>query len=1044
MKTIKILISKAKFTIDRTRKMNDLFISEIFPSSSVTDAVIATGFFSICDALIVSKGNNLFIYKIQNQNLEPPQCYKLYGEIIRLIPIQQMSVGTLLVILKDFQTCLLSADEFDTTKIIKLSYGTIIHTCGDLLGPPKYAVHPNALVLQTLSFQLEVFPITPDSTLEAPFPIDIGCQKIIDFHFVGPTSKVIRLAVLTEEFHKVPNLRLITIDLNEKKYSEDPEKVALPLDTYLLLPYDPEFKAIIVAFSPNVAIRVSYENLKPDTTTATIFTNSPLKLISLLRKDFYLAIDEDCHLRSAKLEETGRIPFDDICRCPYPTSIAIISNSLAFVGSQTDDSMIYKIEQGHQYELFERVRSTGAALNFFKDNQSIISIFKRAIVEFHIQFRFTIFESIECNAFSKVFPFDLNGKTCYLLSSFKQSAMIGLTEENSLCSACLDQPTLLFSQIAGNLFLQINKTGIYLLDNENVVSSETFEQPILCASIHELTLCISTQSSLHFYQINTELNKFVQQTKNIRINSSECISSVSISNSHLAVSISYPSNFVYVFDLNNCQYQKFEMTGPVVDLLFAFGKLICLNIVDWITVVEYNINETFEIRNNNSINQLNTHLSKLNDSHVLICGKKPFIINSKFEFSSLDHSPILHGINFNDRFVAINCESVMIGQIEPPEFCSTPYFSETMIVDIFKYKEFYITIRKGETGILGMFISNEPLNIVQDFQLQILFKQEMIHDHLNKDEGQNRPFYSFDPREQYRGYHIEKDNFFIATTNRMIRFRIEIESQHFKKIVKIIGCGQLNNQIFNFGTFRDLPYIQSTNQIDFYNVNITNPFDCLFTFMFSLASQDKILKFAFSYQLAAIYTENHKIYSFTFDDFTEKFIPLPPHHTPHTITALSIIGRKILCGTQNGLVFTLEHVCSTNSALSDLIMKESISIDQPISCIKTFDEMNLALVGTEDGMVIALRSISGDSKNQNKLHELYDVLETRITSLGGFSKHFQRVPKEGQFFLTTQKMYDYDLIKTFLSMPRNEQEKILGSKMSVEEAKRRLNIDFIL
>ena len=318
-------------------------IDEIIPASKITDAVLLPSFNMLDDFIAIARGNMLYLHQVTEGYAGEPQTVELFGEILKLIPIRNSSSANLLVILKDMRSCLIR-NNFDTIETV--STGNIAPSSViDLPKTVKHAVIPLALVLQLQSHHLTVFPISPNTEFGTPFPIAIGCKRIVDFVFIGPISKVTRLAVLTEEFHSSPTLRMIEFDPSNGSFFEDPaQNIKLPDDTYAILSLLPDTHSIIVAFSSSRAIRVTYSvGLIPQTTTATIFTPSKLTWFAQMCDTFYALIDEKGKIMVSELDETGPIKLVAVADCHKPITVITITESLLFVVYNYGPSTYYTI-----------------------------------------------------------------------------------------------------------------------------------------------------------------------------------------------------------------------------------------------------------------------------------------------------------------------------------------------------------------------------------------------------------------------------------------------------------------------------------------------------------------------------------------------------------------------------------------------------------------------------------------------------------------------------------------------------------------------------
>ncbi|OHT04505.1 hypothetical protein TRFO_28018 [Tritrichomonas foetus] len=1003
--------------------MEDFFISEVFPASSITDATIITSFFEENDALAVARGNRLVIYRIEDQFLQDERILELYGEILKLIPIQysHTSQGNLLIILGDLQVCILSADQDEPTIIKTLATGTLAGTCDAPLPPIKHVLHPFAIVLQLSNSRLDVFPITSNSTLDVPFQIEIGCKRIIDFHFIGPTSKVTRLAVLTEEFNKSPTLRMIEIDSTNKTFNEDPEKnvTGLPMDTYLLIPYDPENQAIIVAFSAQQAIRVLYNNLTPKTTTATIFTTVPLITMIAMKPDFYMAIDSSRNLKLVKLGEEGNVHFIDVAKCPQPSAVAAISCNLAFIGSEKDDSKIYTIEEGTNSSsatVFDTIRATGPCLKFYQDGNRIISIFQRAFIDSALAIELKNSLKISCAGFSRVFPFVYDSKdmTCYLLSSSTETKILAQTIDGEFIDFVESgfiycYSTIGFYQIntvneESPKYLQITEHQIVLLSTENnslnIISSVDFQESLIKSTLHGKTLLIATHNNLHIFDIADTLNK---RTFNIPIEGG--ITAIALNNHYLAYATSSPNTVLILFFETNSIIRKYDF-DIVVDLIFEFDKLYALDLMEKVHIIDFQNSEIDEIQNQG----FNTFFSKLNNNQLLICGENPFILNKKNQYFPLttghnECSSFIDATFFENQLISLDSEYLSIGSLSMPKFISNSYYSEMPLIDMFYFYKRYFTVRKITANTLAVFASKKK------------YDKENIS-----------PFYIFKPDEKYTGYYTENDNLFLASNYRVFRFIVHAGSIDFLG-EKSFGNDQ-STQIKKFGTFRDYSYAQFENQIDFYTAEVSNQHGCELYQMFSLKN-DKIVSFDCNNQLAAVINGGKLVIVYSFDDYMERFLPIPPYQSSVNVTSVAVSRTKIICGTENGNVLILGSVCSFNSTSSEQVVQVGFSIGEKITAITTMPNQDI-MIGTEKGMVMALKRM----QHHDKFQSGYDILSTKLTSIGRFKKRLQRSPKQGRYLLPGKEVYDLDLINRFYHLPTDEQEKLVkNSKMTLNDLK---------
>ena len=129
----------------------------------------------------------------------------------------------------------------------------------------------------------------------------------MDFAFVGPTSKVIILAILSEEFNTPPILRILDIDPINSSFISDPAMVVIhTYDIYKIIPCDLENSSLIIALSSEQVIHFLYDGLTLTTTTAAIVTPFPIIEMFPMSHNFSFATYQSLTMWFIKLEEPLR------------------------------------------------------------------------------------------------------------------------------------------------------------------------------------------------------------------------------------------------------------------------------------------------------------------------------------------------------------------------------------------------------------------------------------------------------------------------------------------------------------------------------------------------------------------------------------------------------------------------------------------------------------------------------------------------------------------------------------------------------------------
>jgi len=262
-------------------------ISEVLAASSVSAAAFVPAFDDEHDFLAISEGHRLFLYSFASGDLGSPVIHEFFARVIALVPLahRYYMQSNLLVVFERFRGIVLSHDGACRRE---LSFPPSL----DARMPDtfRFAIHPTCLAVFFTSNSVDIFPISSQSLLEASFPIQVSCKRIIDITFIGPVSKVVRLAVLAEQFNTAPCVHVFDIDIPNLRYEEDVrKKVTLPMDSYLIRTLSPESSSIAIVFSAQQAARVLFSaGITPIVTTATIFTPNRVLDIRHLGHDMHV------------------------------------------------------------------------------------------------------------------------------------------------------------------------------------------------------------------------------------------------------------------------------------------------------------------------------------------------------------------------------------------------------------------------------------------------------------------------------------------------------------------------------------------------------------------------------------------------------------------------------------------------------------------------------------------------------------------------------------------------------------------------------------
>lgn len=973
---------------------------ELYPASGVKDAVLVPSFLDGTDALIVAHGNRLAVYPVEDGFLsEKPQFYPIFGTISKLAAIgtAHSLVSTVLVVLDDLRTCVLSFSETDRN-LITLSSGNLTPAADSEIPEIRFASHPTVLVAQIGYKTLNVFPISTNSSLEAPFPIRIGCKDIIDFAFVGPVSKVTRLAILTREFDHTAVLRVIDIEPSDRAFNEDVgSRVSVPNDTRSIIAFEPDSQSIVIAFSGQKAIRVAYNvGLTPQVTTATIRTPSPLLKMAAMDPNFYVAIEEgSLELRVAKIEEKGTVHFINVEVAPLPTALVPVTSTLAFVGSAKQDSVLFAIHQDspdQMASLLMKIAATGSVKRFLKDEESLITVFDRAIAETKEMITFNFSMKMKCKDCVKHWSFLFNENPHILLTNGEESFVIESKdvieyEEVRDPVFVLDQPTLLFA-VVDDKYLQVVHDKIRLFSKERVLVDVEING-LITAGYADRVLIVAMSDSYRIYRVDTDIVVLREEKVD------GVLSSVAVCSKYFAVAT---ATSVVISSLQT--YSKIQEfccgNGFVVGM--EFDDLSALLVVKSSgNVFKLSEDRILEIPCEGD----HCGISKVNDM-CIITGSIPHVIRND-KAIPVRATNWLSVVELDEMICALGNEFMWIGQFGATEFCNRTYTSEMSFVGVHKLGEYWFTARVPHCGgQVSLFMSRD------------LFDTRPLS-----------AFFTFGEGETFTNFASQGENLFACGSLSVVRFIV----RNGEPVQA--GTNAFSFPVCGFGNFNHYFYFWYQTEIDFCTIDTASETSCDIYKWFSIENHAPIISFDISNRLAVVVGPERALSVYSFDEFRENFIPIASYRPSlERICCACVRDSSIVIGTKNSNVLVLEMKSDDSTGSVELQVVDTFSVGDSITAMAGVDD-NL-YIGTELGSVSCVTPITPT----RRFIELYKVLAQRVHSIGRFCKTLQRSARLGKYYTSKNEICDIETLKVFKEKSQSEQEQLVGMvpNMSLSEA----------
>jgi hypothetical protein len=960
-------------------------LSEVFPTSSISDSVFIPNFLNESDALLTAQANHLVVTPFNSGVPGEDKRYDLYGQISKLIPIRD---SLILVLLTDLRASLITYDdEFVTLSCANL---TPSHDCP--IPPLKYATHPLAVVLQLSHHELQTFPIQSNS-ITTPFSISIGCRSILDFVFIGPVRKVTRLAVLTSEYPEGVILRIIEIDSSESSYSElSAPNVSLPNDTYSIIALDPVNQSVVVAFSSQQAIRVLYNiSLTPKVTTATISTPFPLMKMVALQPNFWVAIDHGLHLRIVKLEAQGTVHFIDVDVVPQPTALVAVSGNLAFVASKIEDSVFFQIDVTSKDQIcsvFSKIRQTGEVRSFVWQNNQLLTICERAVIETDEMIPFRVDLKIEANGWLNFWAVELGSETVFVITNKEKTFVMKRIEIREFVEVfdtpfINEFPTIHFGRISGSRWVQILENMI-LIHSDNDLNEFPLNDIIFATNSDDYLVVCHNATKISLFNLE---NTFLITTE---INADGVISAIALSESTIAISsISWINLYSYKGDL----IRKIPINTICISLTFDFSNRIIagtatgsiLILADIITEIPYNKSHCGIIRFDNNT--------------LLIKGKTPALLRGDI-LTRLKSCPIFSAVIIDNKIHILSSDGIYIGDFENSKYFSNSMTSDFPFLGFHFFQGMYFTAR--------LFRSEKEIRFYQSKEMFTV----------------QEPFHIIQMKETFQGITSEGNNLLICTKSKVSCFVLDRENIHK------IGEKSFLSQIKGFGKFRCFFYLVFETQIEFFRIEIGLRQKFQFVAIFGIENYARILTFSMNNQILTIVGPSKVISTYSYKGFGQHFISLPTYQSLQDITAITILGDSIFYGTIQGNIYHIEINQKLIERPPEFQIRESFCIGGKVTSF-TVSQKSEIFVGTEGGMIVKIMPLT----TTRRFCDFYGILATKVTSIGRLQKDLERLTHLGKYYNTKREICDIAVIREFLQMSDFEREVILeDSEFTIEEA----------
>ena len=981
-------------------------LTEVFPSSSVSSGALIPAFDSDSDFLAVGRGNILTLYRIAGNYLADAITIKLYGEIMKIIPLSFSLRSNILVILTDMRSSVLSWDE-NNNEVTTISSGNLMPVgITNIPEDLKYAVTPSALVVQFHPYLLTVFPITPQSSLGTSFPISIKCKSIMDFVFIGPISKVTRLAVLTEEYSDNPKLHLIEIDLTNNMGTEDAKQtVSLPENTYIILPFLPDTNSTVFCCSSQNATHVIYAaGLAPACGTHTLFTPNRLKWYAQMKDNLYAFIDEIGNIRVAELSENNTIHFTNLpFTCSTISCVVPISSTGLFVGSRTGKSYLFKIRK-NSLEILQSFDSASSLIEFEKSDDSLIAVSKSAITKMDPLQLLKKSVNLQAKGIVSVWCKHGEEQDQIVLSSCDHTFFLegadGVYQEseNTESRYITDSSSLYVSfdpfiqvtrsetridgiEIPGDfIFAHSNGELLVLVDplcakifNFNGEIVKEFEGEYTCACFSKI---IKHHTPEDETETETEFDPIIEP------------------NSPLSYFILCSPSEITIYNDNFEEIKRVLIKYPVISSIYDKNNstFILAHARDYVSLLSPENGDIKEIY----APGYHTSCQIIHDKPVVF-GEQPIQING-FEKVLYGQDTFISGYELtDDQIMLVGRNGIAIANEGRKTTTHNSYTDESKtphnIEHIKKYKGVYIMSYHQNLGFTKDFASNERKTFftADENILNLLIIEDLL--------------IAVCPHNIY-AFSIENPE----------SYKLLSKEQKFDQLISFSGIFQnLLYIVFPLAEFNSTTNSHTQSVVRFYCVERLRD-TCVFEEYTSFKLDNTITAVAAHMNLFACAFEGSLVRVFSMEPHSPQYKEIASSTVNYEITSLCFKDNYLIGGTQNGAIVIMSM---TLFSTKQIAVDYASSVNSAITCIQQISPTSL-IIGTESGRIYELQ----DASFPEQFTIIYNILEMKLYSQGHFNKKLEHAVYFKNVIGKRETIVDVDLLFDYLNASVDIQNKV--------------------
>ena len=967
-----------------------LLLREVVPATSINDAALIPSFTEEAeqDVLAIAKGNKLLICPISTIETEPPKVYEFNCEIKAICPISYLQLSNILIIFASYKACIFGSDGKSKQEISLMN-------SSELLDPMeiKYAIHPRVFAFQTSNHHIDIYKIKENSLLEYTTTCSLGCKKIIDFCFVGPTERIIRLAVLASNFSSAPMIHTIDIKDDMINLTLDSQKrVTMPSDAYMIFPIFPNENSKIAVLTSNQLKRVSYRKTEPKVTNATICTLDKILNCDHIQNDLFSFVDEAGSFGLVQISNKGNVHFEGLGSTEKPFKVVSLTNNLLFLASKVAPSRFVKIKKDSTIKVLKLFENTGAVTKVFRNNYQYIALCNRGAIDVLPYENIEVKERIDFIGGIKILEYNnkssSNDSYSFVVSRVNEAIEIHETKLDANRFTCISNRKILFI----NDRIKCTESEIEI-DGKTFMSCQDNQKIIIC-SASEQYACIITESTTNNILsqnlkiiplneqciISTDFDNFFQ-----KMNIKEQIIDILINNNFLVIVTSY----AVVYRISNGEVIKIIDTPKTASICFIENGLITLDTIDYLRIYDFNKLNPMVIY----CPGLHTKICPGN-GYFIICGSNPSLLFDKsFSVVPIQCEPFYDAIyleNYNQKnyIATLDFNSIKIIKLLGKSFlnkCSVfadPLTSFVRLPNNSQYsKQLYVYSRTRNETTYFFLNSGQNLDLLSNAH----------------------PFY-------------ECKNFVACNVvNNMINIVSKNEVVIFDKNLKPIHSINIESEILNFIVNHSKGYIYLKDSILGIDSN---------SLIFKANESQEISYVSMNDRYTLVLINKNEMVLFSInDDYSYKLADMANIYDE--ITCISLNKDVILVGTKSCklLIFQIVNMST---------IKQVNSLNFLTLYPSSIDKFNNSFyIGFNNGKILEIRIFDADFKTE----KLLKFLQLKIKCEAGFTVYNQILSDHSKYNNESGYVFDISVFEKYASLPIDEQKYILReSGIAYEEA----------